>query len=125
MAKPGRVGSSGAAKSGVQGQRPGSATTHQAQEKVTVGVRGLGPRGGMRNDPVCAVRRQGHPECSPEGIRTLATALRGRRPRPLDDGARTFTCSALLQRRAELYQKSSATILRGSVALGYQDSNLD
>ena len=25
--------------------------------------------------------------CSPEGIRTLATALRGRRPRPLDDGA--------------------------------------
>ena len=25
--------------------------------------------------------------CSPEGIRTLATAVRGRRPRPLDDGA--------------------------------------
>src|SRR5215218_9893029 len=24
---------------------------------------------------------------SPEGIRTLATAVRGRRPRPLDDGA--------------------------------------
>ena len=27
--------------------------------------------------------------CSPDGIRTRATALRGRRPRPLDDGART------------------------------------
>ncbi len=26
---------------------------------------------------------------SPDGIRTRATALRGRRPRPLDDGART------------------------------------
>src|SRR3954467_11911848 len=26
--------------------------------------------------------------CSPEGIRTLATAVRGRRPGPLDDGAR-------------------------------------
>lgn len=25
--------------------------------------------------------------CSPDGIRTHATALRGRRPRPLDDGA--------------------------------------
>src|SRR5437763_6450069 len=25
--------------------------------------------------------------CSPEGIRTLATAVRGRRPGPLDDGA--------------------------------------
>src|SRR5690349_24080874 len=25
--------------------------------------------------------------CSPERIRTAATALRGRRPRPLDDGA--------------------------------------
>ena len=29
----------------------------------------------------------GSPCCSPEGIRTLATAVRGRRPRPLDDGA--------------------------------------
>ena len=28
--------------------------------------------------------------CSPDRIRTGATALRGRRPRPLDDGARTF-----------------------------------
>jgi hypothetical protein len=27
--------------------------------------------------------------CSPDGIRTHATAVRGRRPRPLDDGART------------------------------------
>jgi hypothetical protein len=42
--------------------------------------------------------------CSPNGIRTRATALRGRRPGPLDDGAPdTFT----------------------SAALGYQDSNLD
>ena len=28
---------------------------------------------------------------SPERIRTAASALRGRRPRPLDDGARTRT----------------------------------
>jgi hypothetical protein len=29
------------------------------------------------------------------------------------------------ERRAELYQKSSTTALTGTVALGYQDSNLD
>jgi hypothetical protein len=46
-------------------------------------------------------------ESSPEGIRTLATAVRGRRPRPLDDGA--------LGDKSELV----------SDALGYQDSNLD
>jgi hypothetical protein len=40
---------------------------------------------------------------SPEGIRTLATAVRGRRPRPLDDGA----------------------LGDAGTALGYQDSNLD
>ena len=28
--------------------------------------------------------------CSPDGIRTYATAVRGRRPRPLDDGAGPF-----------------------------------
>lgn len=57
--------------------------------------------------------------CSPEGIRTLATALRGRRPRPLDDGARTFLLLALSrQRRAELYQKSSAVLLRRSASAG-------
>ena len=31
--------------------------------------------------------------CSPEQIRTAVTALRGRRPRPLDDGARCSDCS--------------------------------
>src|SRR3954451_22803437 len=35
-------------------------------------------------------------QCSPDGIRTRATALRGRRPRPLDDGA-AETSSAILQ----------------------------
>jgi hypothetical protein len=42
--------------------------------------------------------------CSPDGIRTRATALRGRRPRPLDNGA---------------------VRLHSALWLGYQDSNLD
>jgi hypothetical protein len=42
--------------------------------------------------------------CSPDGIRTRATALRGRRPRPLDNGA---------------------VRLLSALWLGYQDSNLD
>ena len=41
--------------------------------------------------------------CSPDGIRTRATALRGRRARPLHNGAVPSTRSSL----------------------GYQDSNLD
>jgi hypothetical protein len=38
----------------------------------------------------CALRDVSR--CSPEGIRTLATAVRGRRPRPLDDGALETLC---------------------------------
>ncbi len=100
------------------GRRPSAltATPHKALNGRNVGVWGLGPQVRMRNDPVRAFRERGQPECSPEGIRTLATALRGRRPRPLDDGARTC-CTAVLHplsrlRRAELYQKSSAAPLR-------------
>src|ERR1700733_5229225 len=64
----------------------------------------------MRSAPVRAFCGQRHPQRSPEGIRTLATALRGRRPRPLDDGARTcFLLPIELGKRAELYQKSSST----------------
>src|SRR3954469_13869031 len=40
----------------------------------------------------------GSARCSPEGIRTLATAVRGRRPGPLDDGARCC-CGAVVLRR--------------------------
>lgn len=47
--------------------------------------------------------------CSPDGIRTHATAVRGRRPRPLDDGAGTDPSC----------QHSSRLVL------GYQDSNLE
>ena len=47
-------------------------------------------------------------DCSPEQIRTAVTALRGRRPRPLDDGAK-------LRRPAPEGQ--------GAVALGGEDSN--
>lgn len=39
-----------------------------------------------RDRPVTTLSTVG---CSPDGIRTHATAVRGRRPRPLDDGART------------------------------------
>ena len=45
---------------------------------------------------------------TPEQVRTAVTALRGRRPRPLDDGGR-----------------SSRTGTDGQLPLGYQDSNLD
>src|SRR5450756_1184414 len=41
--------------------------------------------GELRNDQ--SPRKPGDWRCSPDGIRTRATALRGRRPRPLDDGA--------------------------------------
>ncbi len=90
--------------------------------------RGLGarPPGRMRNDPVRAFRGRGQPECSPEGIRTLATALRGRRPRPLDDGARTcFLCFRSRVCDGLNSIRSPAPPLAGVVALGYQDSNLD
>ena len=50
--------------------------------------------------------------CSPDGIRTRATALRGRRPRPLDDGAAGHTMSG-------------HSIWNAVFPLGYQDSNLD
>jgi hypothetical protein len=61
-----------------------------------------------------------HTMCSPDGIRTHATAVRGRRPRPLDDGARTDPSC----------QHSSLTHTRligcgGQTLLGYQDSNLE
>ena len=39
-------------------------------------------------DPAIAA---GSSHCSPERIRTAASALRGRRPRPLDDGAGTVS----------------------------------
>jgi hypothetical protein len=54
-------------------------------------------------------------DCSPDGIRTHATALRGRRPGPLDDGAPGFavSCGGTIQHR-DL-----------AAVLGYQDSNLD
>src|SRR5207342_484580 len=46
---------------------------------------------GNAKDPAVAA---GSSHCSPDGIRTRVTALRGRRPRPLDDGAGTV-CSGL------------------------------
>jgi hypothetical protein len=48
--------------------------------------------------------------CSPDRIRTGATALRGRRPGPLDDGAP---------------ETSGGSRQLLGTALGYQDSNLD
>src|SRR6476660_5733102 len=67
--------------------------------------------------------------CSPEGIRTLATALRGRRPRPLDDGARTcqafvLQCLRPYQILSDLIESSAPDAFRRRL-LGYQDSNLD
>ena len=56
---------------------------------------------------------------SPDGIRTRATALRGRRARPLHNGAR---CG--VSREMELYRRRGASSKPCS-ALGYQDSNLD
>src|SRR5699024_10458155 len=52
--------------------------------------------------------------CTPDGIRTHATAVRGRRPRPLDDGGRTRTRVG-----------SARTGAPWSVQLAYQDSNLE
>ena len=51
--------------------------------------------------------------CTPDGIRTHATGVRGRRPRPLDDGG-------LLVRPGITYQTAAI-----HSQLGYQDSNLD
>lgn len=58
--------------------------------------------------------------CSPDRIRTGATALRGRRPRPLDDGARTcFSCfAALSSGAAELYQRPATDVLAGPSVAG-------
>src|SRR6202035_2774705 len=57
---------------------------------------------------------------SPDGIRTHATAVRGRRPRPLDDGARTDPSS---QHSSLRYAHLIAC--GGQTLLGYQDSNLE
>src|SRR3984893_16727430 len=58
--------------------------------------------------------------CSPDGIRTHATAVRGRRPRPLDDGART---DPRCQHSSPAYAHLIAC--GGQSLLGYQDSNLE
>jgi hypothetical protein len=74
---------------------------------VTVGT--IAARVEMRKRP--ASFDAGRSLCSPEGIRTLATALRGRRPRPLDDGTRT---SELLLNLC----RSSAPLPRGRRSAG-------
>jgi hypothetical protein len=74
---------------------------------VTVGT--IAARVEMRKRP--ASFDAGRSLCSPEGIRTLATALRGRRPRPLDDGTRT---SELLLNLC----RSSAPLPRGRSSAG-------
>ena len=52
---------------------------------------GIAAHAGRRLDRTGAAgrRRAASIVSSPDGIRTHATAVRGRRPRPLDDGART------------------------------------
>jgi hypothetical protein len=57
---------------------------------------------------------------SPDGIRTHATAVRGRRPRPLDDGAGT---DPRCQHSSPAYAHLIAC--GGQALLGYQDSNLE
>ena len=53
--------------------------------------------------------------CSPDGIRTRATALRGRRPRPLDDGARNFVLLWKLSKHS--FQKFGVKIGRTSAGV--------
>ena len=55
--------------------------------------------------------------CSPDGIRTHATAVRGRRPRPLDDGAMNKI------RLVSIADRRRPALIRSG--LGYQDSNLE
>ena len=59
----------------------GSGTDQVALVRVLFGSSHKGQSPHHRGDAGSGCSR------SPEGIRTLATALRGRRPRPLDDGA--------------------------------------
>jgi hypothetical protein len=82
--------------------------------------------------------------CSPERIRTAVTALRGRRPRPLDDGTMIFIYFLAVSRSdgAQLTghsspvrtgfsqtvpnRKMSHSDRKGrATQLGYQDSNLE
>ena len=73
------------------------------------------------------------PAGSPDGIRTRATALRGRRARPLHNGGLAGCCPTRLRAVSGETLPASAGILRieplsggsGRPALGYQDSNLD
>ena len=60
------------------------------------------------------------PRCSPEGIRTLATAVRGRRPRPLDDGALETLRTPHL--RAESGGKCYTTGTHGRAMIGFDIS---
>ena len=91
------------------------------------GVWGLGPQEKCEMTPSAQSADRVTPECSPEGIRTLATALRGRRPRPLDDGARTFSCCfhSRFSGGPNSIRCPAPPSSAGLVALGYQDSNLD
>ena len=65
---------------------------------------------------------------SPDGIRTHATAVRGRRPRPLDDGAGTDPrCqhSSLAYAHLIAYAVGRTVDKHCKNLLGYQDSNLE
>ena len=62
--------------------------------------------------------------CSPDGIRTRATALRGRRARPLHNGA-VHPTRPLLSGRCRCWAKNTEVVVCLCALLGYQDSNLD
>ena len=72
-----------------RGERLAHAESRRARARRAGPARSFGGRDhrAARPDPM---RVRGHSRSSPDRIRTGVTALRGRRPRPLDDGAEHF-----------------------------------
>ena len=87
-------------------------------------------RPGQRRETAPSGCSGGRRSRSPDGIRTRATALRGRRPRPLDDGAlptlpNLDSATGSDRNRASLAAARRPATKSPRFPLGYQDSNLE
>ncbi len=100
--------------------------TAQAAERISDAMASTNQKAGL----TCVSPASVDAACTPDGIRTHATGVRGRRPRPLDDGGLGsfpgFPGAFLFFLLERTYQRRFLALQGGhSPQLGYQDSNLD
>lgn len=100
--------------------------TAQAAERISDAMSSTNQKAGL----TCVSPASVDAACTPDGIRTHATGVRGRRPRPLDDGGLGsfpgLPGAFLFFLLERTYQRRFLAPQGGhSPQLGYQDSNLD